>query len=248
MTLAAAPPDALLRHIERLSCEERDVLRLKAMFAWPSNKTDFQAMANRGQLSGPGGLAWSHKTLNVVLERLVALKLLNADFSCVVALWHPLTVEFLATPTGRSAAAAMADLPLPNENRSYYGYNLQLDPAFLRLLRLRIYDDHADAFAPLMAKYDKAFQPASNPHFFATLFAETPVTLDWLTSRSLGIQLRLSKVKLDRLLLTGQATPEVASMIAHYREKESDPLYRPFALHMLSCDLLSAVSTSRGAR
>ena len=44
--LAAASPDAPLRQIERLSCEERDVLRLKAMFAWPSNRR-FQQQLQR---------------------------------------------------------------------------------------------------------------------------------------------------------------------------------------------------------
>ncbi len=234
-----APSAPQLLQIEKLPAWERDLLCLKALFAWPANKTDFHTVAARAKLAGPGGLAWTHKTLTPVLERLVSLKLLNADFSCVTALWHPLTVEFLATPKGRDAAAAMANLPLSDDRGFSYGYNLTADAAFLRRLRLRLYENEMDTLGPLLAKYDKAYSPIFGPHVLSTLFGETSVSLDWLTGRELAIQARLFTVKIDRLMLTGQATPEVAAMIAYYREKESDPVYRRFALHLLSCDLLS---------
>jgi superfamily II DNA or RNA helicase len=131
------------------------------------------------------------------------------------------------------------DAPPANDLRPYYGYILQSDTDVLRRLRLRLYENDPDALGLSMAKYDQTFDPAFGPHVLATLFAETPVEMDWLTSRPLDLQLRLFSIKIDRLLLTGRATPDVAAMLAHYRKREEEPAYRQFALLLLRCDMLS---------
>ncbi len=240
LTHATAPVAPLLRQVEKLSEAEPDLLRLKALFAWPVGKASFDKVVVESRLAGPGGLAWTQKAQADAIERLVSLKLLDADRSCARPLWHPLTVEFLATPKGREAAAAMARLPSSEARGPYYAYYIHTDTAFLRLLRLRLYENDAEAFGPLLAKYDNAYNAAYGPHVLATLFAETPVEMDWLTSLSDDVQLRVFGVKIDRLLLTGRATPEVPAMIAHYREREDEPAFRPLAFALMALDLMSA--------
>jgi superfamily II DNA or RNA helicase len=230
--------DLLLSRIEKLSAAERNLLRLKALFAWPSSKGDFLGVANRA-FSSPGVLAWTHKTLNAASERLVSLRLLNPDFSCVESLWHPLTVEFLATPEGKKAAEALAALPTASDRQPWYSYVPQKDASFLRRLRLMLYSNASAVFDHLMNKYDKAFSPSYGPHVLATLFGETPLEMDWLTGLAPESQLRLFTFKIDQLLLMGRATPDVAAMIAHYREREGEADYKPFAFHLLRLDLLA---------
>ena len=240
LTPATAPLAPLLRQVEKLPEWERDLLRVKALFAWPVGKASFDKVVMGARLVGPGGLAWTHKTLTDAIERMVALKLLDADRCCAKPLWHPLTVQFLATPKGREAAAAMAELPLSNERNFHFGYGLNGDIGFLRLLRLRFYQDDDASLKPLLTKYDSAYTAAYGPHVLAALFAETPVELDWLTSHSPDLQLRVFTVKVERLLFTGKATPDVPAMIAYYREREKEPAFRAFALTLMRHDLLSA--------
>lgn len=144
LTTVTAPLAPLLRQVEKLPEWERDLLRLKALFAWPVGKASFDKVVMVARLVGPGGLAWTHKTLTDAIERMVALKLLDADRCCAKPLWHPLTVEFLATPKGREAAAAMAKLPSSSERGPYYVYYIHADTAFLRHLRLRLYENDAE--------------------------------------------------------------------------------------------------------
>lgn len=240
LTPANAPLAPLLRQIEQLPEHDRDLLRLKSLFAWPAGKANFDKVVKSAGLLGPGGVAWTPATLADAVERLMKLKLLDADRCCAKPLWHPLTVEFLATPKGRKAAAAIAGLPSDDLRRYRFSYDLQADTSFLRLLRLKFYQGDAEALRPLLDRYDRAYNVAYGPHVLSALFDETPVALDWLNNLPLNFQLRIVVTKVDRLLATGQTTPEVPAMIAHYRTREEEPAFRAFGLALLRHDLMSA--------
>jgi hypothetical protein len=211
---AADPParttlrDDLPEQLARLTEAERTLLRLKALVGVATNKSDFLTMANASVIAALGGVSLTYNMVNPMLNRLLSLGLLNANFS-VESLRHPLAIEMIAAPEGGKAAEAVRRIFPAALNRSvYYSYSPQSDPGARVRLRLAIYENDGDAFRLAIAAYDKAYSAAMGPHILEDLFADTILDVSWLASRDLDIQFRLFWVKLGRLLSTGQATAE----------------------------------------
>ena len=114
------PREEKLRLVERLHPTERLVLRLKALIGPPTNKADFLTVMSATGIRAPDGKPWTHQTVNGALDRLVAAGLLEGDFSCPVALWHPLAVDALATPDGPVLLQAVLG-SFPEKGRSAWG-------------------------------------------------------------------------------------------------------------------------------
>ena len=110
---AADPParttlrDDLPEQLARLTEAERTLLRLKALVGVATNKSDFLTMANASVIAALGGASLTSNTINPMLNRLLSLGLLNADFSCVESQRHPLAIEMIAAPEGPKAAEAV---------------------------------------------------------------------------------------------------------------------------------------------
>ena len=195
--------DDLPEQLARLTEAERTLLRLKALVGVATNKSDFLSMANASGIAGPGGASLTSNTINPMLNRLLSLGLLNADFACVELLRHPLAIEMIAAPEGGKAAEAVRRI-FPAAARSvYYSYSPQSDPGARVRLRLAIYENDGDAFRLAIAAYDKAYSAAMGRHILEDLFADTILDVSWLANRDLEIQFRLFWVKLGRLLSTG---------------------------------------------
>ena len=142
----ATPREDLPEQLARLTEAERTLLRLKALVGVATNKSDFLSMANASGIAGPGGASLTSNTINPMLNRLLSLGLLNADFSCVESLRHPLAIEMIAAPEGPKAAEAVRRI-FPAAPRSvYYSYSPQSDPGARVRLRLAIYENDNGAF------------------------------------------------------------------------------------------------------
>ena len=241
---ADAPTRPTLREdlpeqLARLTEAERTLLRLKALVGVATNKSDFLTMANASAIAGPGGASLTSNTINPMLNRLLALGLLNADFSCVELQRHPLAIEMIAAPEGPKAAEAVRRIFATATRSVYYSYSPQSDPGARVRLRLAIYENDGDAFRLMIAEYDKAHRRDVGPHILEDLFADTILDVSWLASRDLDIQLRLFWVKLGRLLSTGQATADMPALLAHYRDREDTPGYAEFKWALLRVDILA---------
>ena len=236
----ATPREDLPEQLARLTEAERNVLRLKALVGVVTNKSDFLSMANASAIAGPGGASLTSNTLNPVLNRLLSLGLLNADFACVESLRHPLAIEMIAAPEGCKAAEAVRRIfPAASYRSGYCSYAPQTDPGARVLLRLAIYENDGDAFRLAIAAYDKAYSPAVGPHILEELFADAVLDVSWLARRDLDIQLRLFWVKTQRLVFMGRATPDTPALLAHYRDREDTPGYDAFKWSLLEVDILA---------
>jgi len=197
-------------------------------------------MANASVIAGPGAASLTYNMVNPMLNRLLSLGLLNADFACVESLRHRLAIEMIAAPEGGKAAEAVRRIFSAGANRSfYYSYSQQSDPGARVRLRLAIYENDGDAFRLAIAGYDKAHSRANGPHILEELFADTILDVSWLASRDLDIQFRLFSVKLGRLLSTGQATTDMPALLAHYRDHEDTPGHAEFKWALLRVDILA---------
>ena len=240
---ADAPTRTTLREdlpeqLARLTEAEGTLLRLKALVGVATNESDFLTMANASAIAGPGGASLTSNTINPVLNRLLSLGLLNADFSCVESQRHPLAIEMIASPEGPKAAEAVRRI-FPAARSVYYSYSPQSDPGARVRLRLAIYENDGDAFRLMIAEYDKACRRAVGPHILEDLFADTMLDVSWLASRDLDIQLRLFWVKLERLLSTGQATADMPALLAYYRGREDTQGNAEFKWALLRVDILA---------
>ncbi len=231
--------DALLERAAALPATERMVLHLKALIGPPTNKQEFLTVMNATGSRAPDGKAWSYKPVNEALDRLVALGLLEEDFSCPDGLWHPLAVACFAAPEGAALAKAVLRAFPEDGRRQYYSYSLQSDWHVLRRLRLAIYADDGAGFRKLFDAYNAEFSRARGPHILEVLFRDTALEAGWLASRGLEIQYPLFAIKLDHFLTTGKAAPDLTALAAHYRAREDQPEYRDFKWLLLHSDLLA---------
>src|SRR5208283_5954681 len=99
--------DDLPEQLARLTEAERTLLRLKALVGVATNKSDFLTMANASVIAALGGVSLTYNMVNPMLNRLLSLGLLNADFACVESLRHPLAIEMIAAPEGGKASEAV---------------------------------------------------------------------------------------------------------------------------------------------
>ena len=250
LNLAIEPPaeppkravsrDDLPEQLARLTPTERAVLRLKALVGVLTNKNDFLTLLNRSGLPAPDGGSWTYNNVNPILNRLLALGLLKPDFSCVDSLLHDLTIEMIAAPGGPVAVESVRRMfPVAANRRYYYSYSPQTDPGARVRLRLAIYENDGDAFRGAIDEYDEAYSPNVGPYILEDLFADAILDASWLGGLALDIQFRLFWVKLSHLLTTGESTPDMPALMAHYRGRQDMPDYAEFKWAMLRVDILA---------
>src|SRR5208283_4575691 len=163
-----------------------------------------------------GGVSLTYNMVNPMLNRLLSLGLLNADYSCVESLCHPLAIEMIAAPEGPKAAEAVRRIFPAAANRSiYYSYSPQSDPGARVRLRLAIYENDGDAFRTMIADYDKAYRRAVGPHILEDLFADTILDVSWLASRNLDIQSGELVAAKRKILSMPEASPETPPSNRH---------------------------------
>jgi superfamily II DNA or RNA helicase len=230
------PLDQLLTRAAALPAVERSVLWLKALIGPPCGKGEFLAALTAAGSRGPDGKPWSHKTANEVLARLAGLGLLKEDLSCPENLWHPLAVEAAAAPEGPALIAAVgAQFPESMPRYSYYGGVQDWSP--LRRLRLAIYANDGATYEALLKKHDKIYSRPGGWQSLDTLFDAALLDPAWLTSRAVAIQYTLFAVKLQTFLVTGEVTPDLPALLAHYQAQEDSPGYEEFRWLLLQADI-----------
>ena len=176
-----------------------------------------------------------------MLNRLLSLGLLNADFSCVESLRHPLAIEMIAAPEGGKAAEAVRRIfpAAPTSLRIIIRIPHNRIPARASDCDWRSTKTTATPSASRSPNMTKPTAAALGPHILEDLFADTILDVSWLASRDLDIQFRLFWVKLERLLSTGQAAADMPAILAHYRDREDTPGYAEFKWALLRVDILA---------
>ena len=171
-----AAPEDLPRLVAALHPTERMVLRLKTLIGQATNKGEFLIVINATGMRGPDGRPWSAQTVNGALDRLVSMGLIDGEYACVPALWHPLAVEATKAPDGPALLHAVLGC-LPESSRDRWGsYSIQTDPSVLRRLRLSVYANDRESYGQLLDGYTKGFRRALGPHILETLFRAPPWT------------------------------------------------------------------------
>ena len=230
----ATSRDDLPEQLARLTEAERSVLRLKALVGVATNKSDFLSMANASAIAGPGGASLTSNTLNPVLNRLLSLGLLNADFACVESLRHPLAIEMIAAPEGCKAAEAVRRIfPAASYRSGYYSYAPQTDPARASDCDWRSTKTTATPSASPSPPMTKPTAPRWVRIFWRTCSRTPSWTCPGSPGRDLDIQFRLFWVKLTRLMSMGRATADTPALFAHYRDREDTPGYAEFKWALL---------------
>ncbi len=232
--------DDLIEQLARATPAERSLLGLKALVGAAINKTDFLTLLNGSGVAAPGHGSWSYTSVNPILNRLLSLGLLDADFSCVEPLRHDLAIEMIAAPEGATAAEAVRRMfPAEASRRYYYSSSPQSDPGLGVRLRLAIYQNDVEAFRLVIDEYDKAHRLAPSRHILEELFADAMLNVSWLAGLAPDIQFRLFWVKLAGLISTGEASADMPALLAHYREREDEPGYAEFKWALLRVDILA---------
>ena len=151
--LKPAAPEDLPRLVAALQPTERMVLRLKALIGQATNKGEFLTIMNATGTRGPDGRPWSAQTVNGALDRLVAMGLIDGEYACYPALWHPLAVEAAKAPEGPAMIQAALGC-LPESSRDRWGsYSIQTDTSVLRRLRLSVYANDRESYGQLLGGY-----------------------------------------------------------------------------------------------
>src|ERR1700735_1864495 len=73
------------------------VLRLKSLVWLPTGKTEFLACLTRSGLQSPEGGAWTGRTVNTALDKLLPQGLMTENLACQPALLHPVAIEAAAS-------------------------------------------------------------------------------------------------------------------------------------------------------
>ena len=111
----AAP--GLWERYTALPTAAKQVMRLKSLVLWPTNKTSFLECATHSGLRGPDGKAWASRSLNLVLDDLVQRKLLTAELT----LLHKVAVDAAdSAEAGALGAAVGTAFPALPVATSYY--------------------------------------------------------------------------------------------------------------------------------
>ena len=229
-----------LRLVATLHPTERMVLRLKALIGQATTKGEFLAVINATGTRGPDGRPWSAQTVNGALDRLVSAGLLvEGEYACVMALWHPLAVDATTAPEGPALLQAVLS-SFPESGRGQWGsYSIQTDSYVQRRLRLAIYAGDPETYRRLLDAYDKEFTRSRGPHILEALFREATLEIEWLAARHQDIQYALFAVKLEHFLTTCLPSPDLPTLVAHYRSLEDAPGFENFKWLLLHSDLLA---------
>ena len=224
----------------RLPPEPKRVLWLKSLVLLPVGKSDFLACLTRSGLRAPDGTAWSARSANTATDELLRRGLLTESLVCPPALLHLTAVDAAASPEAerlfdavRRTFPVRTDVPL-------YAYNPTATPETLhRLIRLAIYANDEAAFTAACDFYVKKWSSSGMTSFLVGTYAEEPLALDWLTSRTPVLQFPLFLARLNAFAVSGVPGPDLPGLIAHYRSRRRDDGYASFNLVLSNYDLMA---------
>ena len=199
----------------------RLVLGLKSLAFVSTGKTVFLECLTRAGLRGPDGKVWASRSVNAVLDALLAAGLLTEDLACQPALLHSVSVDAVASAQGALLVGAVRGAFPTRRNTPFYSYGQQFDcDALLRLIRLAIYTNDEAGFTANRDLHDKECAPHRAADLLALVFRDTTLAVDWLASRHPAIQLALLDAKLSVFLRSGVPGPDLPALIAHYRAQQ----------------------------
>ncbi len=112
--------DELWQRYLALPADAKQIIRLKSLVFLPSARAVFQDCLIRSGLRMQSGRAWSHGTINPLLQDLLDRRLLTADLACTPLLLHPVAIDAVASPEGRLMVEAVKRaFTLPAKQQSY---------------------------------------------------------------------------------------------------------------------------------
>ena len=234
------PSEADLWHrYAHLPAGSKQVLRLKSLVFLPTNKTVFLDCLARSGLRAPDGKAWSSRSVNVVLEELLAQRLLTEDLACLPTLLHPVAVDAAASTAGEVLVAAVLRAFPARRSMSYYLSGEQVDcDAVRRLIRLAVYANDAAGFSTNWDLHRENCG-ASRAAELLGLFATVLLAPGWLASRRPVIQIALFDAKLSAFLRSGMPGPDLPALLDHYRAQQDREDFAASRPALLLLDLLA---------
>jgi superfamily II DNA or RNA helicase len=215
--LRSSPAD-LLDQYARLAPGPRTVLRLKSLVFLTSTKADFLNGLIRTGLHAPDGKAWTSQSTNAALDDLQRRGLVTESFACQPALLHPVAVDAGTCPDAEALATGVRRaFPAPSGTTSYSYTAMNDRDALCRLLRLAIYTNDEGAFITHRDALDQRLGGNRTAAFLANTFADTPLTIDWVATRTPIIQAALIEARLAAFDGSGEPGSDMAALIAHCR-------------------------------
>jgi len=224
----------------RLPAGSKQILRMKSLVFTSTNRSVFLQCLTRSGLRAPDDKAWSSRSLNPLLDDLLRQQLLTDDLACAPALLHPASADAMEAAEGERLADAVRQSFPARHAGYYYSHGQRLDAeALRRLIRLAVYSGDEAGFTESRELYDKEVALRGTADLLTLLFANIPLTAEWLFSRPAAIQLALFDVKLAGFLGTGIADPELPTLIAHYRAEQGRADLAAVRPLLLNYDLLA---------
>ena len=216
------------------------LLRLKSLIFLPVGKTDFLECVSRTHVPSPDGKAWSARTVNAVLDDLLADGLLTDRLECPPVLLHPVAVDAAASEHAEALVAAVMRTFLARPAVIYYGVVQAADrDSAHRAIRLAIYANDAAAFVASANLLDGSGSAYRTADFLATTFAEVPFAVDWLAGRDPVIQLALLKARLFALTAAGMTGIDLPALMDYYRARQGEEGFAGLRSVLLRYDLLA---------
>ncbi|MGI4943462.1 MAG: DEAD/DEAH box helicase [Janthinobacterium lividum] len=196
------------------------VMRLKSLVLLPTNKTQFLQCLTRSGIRGPDGRAWSSQSSNNALTGLQHQGLLSDEFACHPTLLHPVAIDAATSEKGEALIAAVTSAFPAQQPSSYYSSPSIDRDAVVRLLRVAIYANDGPGFVAHCELYHRQGFGTALSDILWRVFAQAPITPEWLSSRAVSIQIALLNAKLQAVLQQGIAGPDVAPLISLARSHQ----------------------------
>jgi hypothetical protein len=233
-------PAELRDQYARLPPEPKRVLWLKSLVLLPVGKSEFLACLTRSGLRAPDGSPWTARSANTATDELLRRGLLAENLTCQPALLHAAAVDAAASPEAerlfdsvRRTFSLRTDVPV-------YAYNPTATSDTLhRLIRLAIYANDEAAFSAACDLYVKRWSSGGMTSFLVGTYAEEPLALDWLTSRTPLLQFPLFVARLNAFGASGVPGPDLPGLLAHYRSRRREDGYAAFNLVLSDYDLMA---------
>ncbi|MGC9271760.1 SNF2-related protein, partial [Acidiphilium sp.] len=205
----------------------KTVMRIEALSAPSSDQYGLAGLLSHSDLPGPKGKPWSYNAVRLALDGLKRKGLITAREGCKPILLHPVTVDALASPEAPDLLD-IVNVAYPTTYARMLGGagRYQGDyAALVRMLRHAIYSNDGEQFAALCTFHDKHCVPHSSTRLLATLFAATPIGIDWLRSRHPLIQIGLFRAKLDAQFEMHDPTPDLDALRRYFRTVEDEDAF-----------------------
>ena len=224
--LTLPPRSALLHRYDQLPLGQKTILRLKSLLLPAASPAEFVECLKATGVRTPSGKAWTSVLVSAMQDELRRAGFLTQQGACLPEVVHDIAIETTTSPEASALAAAIRRV-FASQVTTYYGVTSR--PEVLgRLIRLAIYlNDEAEFIARAKAA-NEYLGPGAIAFLLGGSFAGIVLGADWIAGRHMPIRAALLEVKLNLLIATGEAGPDMPAIIEicdrHRGEKGFDHL------------------------